>query len=181
MPTPKRTLIIAVLLAAAVAALAVTSYHEIAIRFAPKKRAVTVRAAAALTADSLFWRTFHSGDYDGIPRAAQALTAAYLATPNDPVTAAHLAWLHNWRTAERARRDPVPATITDDIILARRYFEEAVALNPSDPRTLGFLAGHRLAEGSMHHDERPRAVATSPCSTPSTPGPSSTCSRQATS
>jgi hypothetical protein len=151
----RRTLIIAaVLLAAAVAGLAVTSYHEIAIRFAPKKRAVTVRAAAAQTADSLFWRTFHSGDYDGIPRAAQALTAAYLETPNDPVTAAHLAWLHNWRTAERARHDSVPATITDDIILARRYFEEAVALNPSDPRTLGFLAGHRLAEGSMHHDER---------------------------
>jgi hypothetical protein len=155
MPPPKRILIVAVvLLAAALAALAVTSYHEIAIRFAPRKRAVTVRAAAALTADSLFWRTFHSGDYDGIPLAAQALTAAYLATPNDPVTAAHLAWLHNWRMAERARRDSVPATITDDIILARRYFEEAVALNPSDPRTLGFLAGHRLAEGNLHQDER---------------------------
>jgi hypothetical protein len=155
MPSTKRTLIIAaVLLAIVVASVAVASYHEIAIRLAPRKRAATVRTAAALTADSLFWRTFHSGDYDGIPRAAEALTAAYLATPNDPVTAAHLAWLHNWRTAERARRDSVPATITDDIILARRYFEEAVALNPSDPRTLGFLAGHRLAEGNLHHDER---------------------------
>ena len=155
MPAPKRTLIIAaVLLAAAVAALAANNYHEIAIRLAPRKRAVTVRSGAALTADSVFWRTFHSGDYDDIPRPADALTAAYLATPNDPVTAAHLAWLHNWRMAERARRDSVPATITDDIILARRYFEEAVALNPSDPRTLGFLAGHRLAEGTMHHDER---------------------------
>jgi hypothetical protein len=155
MPSAKRTLIAAaVLLAAAVAALAVARYHEIAIRLAPKKRAVTVRTAAALRADSLFWRTFHSGDYDGIPRAAEALTAAYLATPADPVTAAHLAWLHNWRMAERARRDSVPATITDDIILARRYFEEAVALNPSDPRTRGFLAGHLLAEGNLHHDER---------------------------
>jgi hypothetical protein len=155
MPPAKRTLIVAaVLLTAAVAVLAVTSYHEIAIHLAPGKRAVTVRAAAALSADSLFWRTFHSGDFDGIPRAAEALTAAYLTTPTDPVTAAHLAWLHNWRMAERARRDSVPATITDDIILARRYFEEAVALDPSDPRTLGFLAGHRLAEGNMHHDER---------------------------
>src|SRR3954469_16683774 len=155
MPPPKRTLIIAaLLLAAVVAVLAGTNYHAIAIRFAPRKRAVTGRATAALTADSLFWRTFHSGDYDGIPRAAEALTAAYLATPNDPVTAAHLAWLHNWRTAERSRRDSVPATVTDDILLARRYFEEAVALNPSDPRTLGFLAGHRLAEGSLHKDER---------------------------
>ena len=155
MPPAKRTLIIAAgLLAAAVAALVATNYHEIAIRFAPRKRAATVRAAAALTADSLFWRTFHSGDYDGIPRAAEALTAAYVATPTDAVTAAHLAWLHNWRVAERARRDSVPATITDDILLARRYFAEAVALDPSDPRTRGFLAGHLLAEGNLHHDER---------------------------
>jgi hypothetical protein len=63
MPSAKRTLIVAaVLLAGAVAALAIASYHEIAIRFAPKKRAATVRTAAALSADSLFWRTFHSGD-----------------------------------------------------------------------------------------------------------------------
>jgi len=155
MPAAKRTLTVAaVLLAAAVAGLAIASCHEIAIRLAPKKRAATVRAAAALTADSLFWRTLHSADYDGIPRAAEALTAAYLATPTDAGTAAHLAWLHNWRMAERARRDSVPATITDDIVLARRYFEEAVALDPSDPRTLGFLAGHRLAEGTLHQDER---------------------------
>ena len=155
MPASKRTLIIAaVLLATVVAAVAVASYHEIAIRLAPRKRAATARTAAALTADSLFWRTFHSGDYDGISPVAEALTAAYLATPADAVTAAHLAWLHNWRMAERARRDSVPATITDDINLARRYFEEAVALNPSDPRTLGFLAGHLLAEGNLHHDER---------------------------
>jgi hypothetical protein len=111
MPPAKRTLIVAaVLLTAAVAVLAVTSYHEIAIHLAPGKRAVTVRAAAALSADSLFWRTFHSGDFDGIPRAAEALTAAYLTTPTDPVTAAHLAWLHNWRMAERARRDSVRST-----------------------------------------------------------------------
>jgi hypothetical protein len=35
--------------------------------------------------------------------------------------------------------DSVPATITDDILLARRYFQEAVTLNPADARTLGFL------------------------------------------
>jgi hypothetical protein len=155
MTPAKRNLIVAgVLLAAACVGLAATSYHEIAVHLAPRKRAATIRSTAAMAADSLFWRTFHSGDYDGIPRAAEALTAAYLATPTDPVTAAHLAWLHNWRMAERARRDSVPATITDDIILAHRYFEEAVALDPNDPRTLGFLAGHLLAEGSMHHDER---------------------------
>jgi hypothetical protein len=48
----------------------------------------------------------------------------------------------------------VPATITDDATLARKYFEEAVALNPGDARYLGFLASATLAEGNIHHDER---------------------------
>jgi len=39
-------------------------------------------------------------------------------------------------------------------MLARRYFEEAVKLDPSDARTRGFLAGHLLAEGTLHKDER---------------------------
>jgi hypothetical protein len=39
-------------------------------------------------------------------------------------------------------------------MLARRYFQEAVTLDPSDARTLGFLAGHILAEGTLHKDER---------------------------
>ena len=155
MPATKRTLIIAAaLLTTVVAAVAVTSYHEIAIRLAPRKRAATVRTAAALTADSLFWRTFHSGDYDGIPPVAEALTAAYLATPADAVTAAHVAWLHNWRTAERARHDSVPATITDDINLAGRYFEEAVAL----PRETSIMtSGSR--SGATHPARRDRRLA----------------------
>jgi hypothetical protein len=84
----------------------------------------------------------------------ETLTAAYLANPTDAVTAAHIAWLHNWRVAERARQPKVAATITDDTILARRYFEEAVRLDPSDARYQGFLAGHTVAEGTLHKDER---------------------------
>jgi hypothetical protein len=56
--------------------------------------------------------------------------------------------------AERARLPSVPATITNHAILARRYFDEAVRLNPSDARYLGFLAGHTVAEGTLHKDER---------------------------
>jgi hypothetical protein len=82
------------------------------------------------------------------------LTAAYLQTPTDAVTAAHIAWLHNWRNAERSRMASVPATITDDSAVARRYFQEAVRLNPSDARTKGFLAGHTLIEGNLHKDEK---------------------------
>jgi hypothetical protein len=62
--------------------------------------------------------------------------------------------MHNWRVAERNRLDSVPATITDDIILSRRYFQEAVSLDPSDARYLGFLADSILLEGHLHKDDR---------------------------
>jgi hypothetical protein len=127
---------------------------RIAVFLAPAKRASSTRSIAALKADELFWRTFHGGAYYEIPRVLDVLTATYLETPADAVTAAHIAWLHNWRMAERARLSAVPATITDHTILARRYFEEAVRLNPSDARYLGFLAGHTVAEGALHKDER---------------------------
>ena len=127
---------------------------RIAVMVAPKKEAIASRSEAASKADDLFWSTFHNGEYDNIQSALEVLTAAYLGTPNDAKTAAHIAWLHNWRIAERARMVSPRATITDDTILARRYFEEAVKLDPSDARYLGFLAGHTLAEGALHKDER---------------------------
>jgi hypothetical protein len=121
---------------------------------AQKKHATASRSETASKADELFWNMFHKGEYDKIQDALGVLTAAYLRTPNDAKTAAHIAWLHNWRIAERARMESPPATITDDTILARRYFQEAVKLDPSDARYLGFLAGHTLAEGALHKDER---------------------------
>jgi hypothetical protein len=127
---------------------------RIAVWLAPTKTATSTRSNVALKADELFWHTLHSGAYDDIPRVLEVLTAAYLEAPTDAVTAAHIAWLHNWRVAERDRLSTIPATITDHTILARRYFDEAVKLNPSDARTLGFLAGNMLGEGTLHKDER---------------------------
>ena len=156
--TPRRPRItriaVAVALALAIGAAGWANRHRIAVLLAPTKQATSTRSHAALKADELFWRTFHSGAYDVIPRVLEVLTAAYLETPTDAVTAAHIAWLHNWRIAERARLSVVPATITDHTILARRYFDEAVRLNSSDARYLGFLAGHTVAEGALHKDER---------------------------
>ena len=37
--------------------------------------------------------------------ALEVLTAAYLRMLNDAKTAAHIAWLHNWRIAERVGVD----------------------------------------------------------------------------
>src|SRR5882757_4528879 len=126
----------------------------IAVTTAPQKKATPARTEAALKADGLFWDTLHGAKYDQIPAALGAVTGAYLANPSDPVTAAHAGWLHIWRLAESARLDTVPATITDDAILARRYFDEAVKLHPGEARYLGFLASATLAEGNIHKDEK---------------------------
>jgi hypothetical protein len=142
----------ALVVGAAVAAWA--NRDRIAVGLAPAKQPATARSAAAIEADSLFWRIFHGGAYEEIPGALDVLTAAYLQTPSDAVTAAHIAWLHNWRMAERIRLAETSASITDHGMLARRYFEEAVRLDPSDARTLGFLAGHEILEGNLHQDER---------------------------
>jgi hypothetical protein len=124
------------------------------VRSAPAKQASTSRTPASLQADELFWQTLHGGRYEEIPAAINALTGAYLANPNDAVTAAHIGWMHIWRLAESSRLERVPPTITHDAILARRYFEEAVQLNPNEARYLGFLASATMTEGSIHKDER---------------------------
>lgn len=125
-------------------------------RTAPAKQAIATRTDTAQRADALFWRTFHGGDYDGIPRALEAVKGAYLQSPTDPVSAAHVGFLHVWRIAERARLDAVGPSITDDSALARRYFGEALAMNPSEARYQGFLATTMLAEASIHKDEKLR-------------------------
>lgn len=148
------TLVVALALALALATAGWVNRGRIAVWLAPVKKATKTRSAAALKADDLFWRAFHGGQYEEIPRVLEALTGAYLQAPNDAVTAAHIAWFHNWRMAERARLPAVPASITDDTAVARRYFDEAVRLDSSDARYLGFLAGHIVIEGNLHKDER---------------------------
>ncbi|HEY6458197.1 MAG TPA: hypothetical protein VIY90_23210 [Steroidobacteraceae bacterium] len=143
-----------VLVVVAAASMLVSACGYVAEHTAPRKHAATSRSALAIRADALFWSTFHGGRYEDIPSALEALTGAYVASPNDDLTAAHIAWLHIWRLTERARLAPVPATITDDAVLARRYFEEAVALKPGEPRYMGFLASATLADASIHQDER---------------------------
>jgi hypothetical protein len=144
-----------VIVALVLAGLAVwLMWDRIAVMAAPEKRAVTERSPLAIKADELFWSTFHGGDYEGIDRALEALTAAYLETPGDAKTASHIAWLHNWSMAERSRLGATPATVTDHTLVARRYFAEAVKLDPSDARTRGFLAGHTIIEGALHKDEK---------------------------
>src|SRR5258708_5342601 len=129
---------------------------RLAVWSAPAKAPSLERTAAARRADDLFWRTLHDGDYDKTPAALSALQAAYLENPNDAVTAAHIGWVHVWRLGERARLDPVPPGITDEAVLSRRYFEEAVRLDPGEARYRGFYAATLLAEAEIHQDEKLR-------------------------
>ncbi|WP_431113001.1 hypothetical protein [Variovorax paradoxus] len=126
----------------------------VAISAAPRKLQSAERTSQAQRADEVFWRTLHAGDYDGIPSAQKILMGAYLADPGDSKTAAHIGFLHVWRLSERARlADPGP-TIVDHAALGRRFLQEAVALDPTDARYLGFLGSALLSEGAIHKDER---------------------------
>jgi hypothetical protein len=127
----------------------------LAVWSAPEKTASATRTGEAVAADELFWRTLHGGAYEQIPQALTALKAAYLANPSDAVTASHIGWMHIWRLAERARLASAAGPgITDDAMLARRYFEEAVRLNPGEARYLGFYASLLMTEGTIHRDEK---------------------------
>lgn len=137
-----------------VAILALTNIDRIAVALAPAKTPTPDRSAQAIEADSLFWRIFHGGAYDRLPQALEAITAAYLKTPGDAVTASHAGFLHIWRSAEASRLDAVPATITNHMALARKYFQESVALNPDDARTVGFLGGTTVGEGTIDGDQK---------------------------
>ena len=138
----------------AVAAVLIAGCSGMAIRMAPEKIASPERTPLAISADALFWGTLHSGNYEGIPKALTAVTAAYLENPRDAVTAAHVGWLHIWRLAERPRLDAPGPEITDHAVLARRYFEEAVRLDPGEARYLGFYGALLLAEGGIHRDDQ---------------------------
>jgi len=124
-----------------------------AVATAPSKPLQPANTAPAAAADAAFWSALHGGRYDDIGPVLEGLTREYLEHPGDPHLAAHVAFLHVWRLGERARLERPRATVTDDITLARRYFEEASKLAPDDPRFRGFLASVTMAEGSIHHEE----------------------------
>lgn len=129
--------------------------RTMAIWAAPKKTA-TPQSAEAQRANKEFWEVFHDGRYDSIPKALEKLTGEYLKNPGDAETAAHIGWLHIWRLSERARVESLSPSITDDLMLATRYFREAVALVPQEARYAGFLAGAMMSEGNVHKDEKLR-------------------------
>ncbi len=129
------------------------SCASIAIGAAKPKKANPVQSEQSKAANDFFWVALHGGKYEALPEVIETLQRAYLADPFDAITTAHLGFAHIWAAAERTRLEPIPATVTDHLLLSQRYFAEAVEMT-GDPRFVGFLAGAELANGSIHKDER---------------------------
>jgi hypothetical protein len=141
--------------AAAIIALCLIAGCEYAaVHSAPEKTAKASETELARQATQVFWDRFHAGRYEQLPEVLTLLTAAYLENPRDPRISLLLAHAHLWQISERSRLADIPPTITDEAILAERYFAEAQRLNPGDDRIPGWLGGVRLALGQIHQDER---------------------------
>lgn len=125
----------------------------LAVRFAPEKTAQASTTALAQQARQAFQEAFYGARYEELPEITRLLTAAYLDNPRDPQIALYLAQAHLWALGESARRRPDPR-VTDHAIVADKYFTEAQRLNPADKRIQGWLAGIKLALGSIHQDEK---------------------------
>jgi hypothetical protein len=97
-------------------------------------------------ADAYFWDRFHAGDYAAIPTILVDLHAALESAPDDPSLSRHVPWAHIWRLGESAR-GITGAELLESVQATRPGFARAYALNPDDPRVLGFLAGITLGEG----------------------------------
>jgi len=134
----------------------VLTLHTASSALAGPKKPSETRTPEAIEASNFFWYAFHNGLYELIPDVLNALTGAYLNDPNDPKTAAYIGAVHTWRLSERERILPeqIPATITDDAVLARKFFQEKVRLDPKDAHYLGFLGTMMISEADVHLDEK---------------------------
>lgn len=107
---------------------------------------------SASLAQAAFWDAFYAERYEAIPGIIRQLTAAFLENPHDPQTALLLAHTHLWKVSERNRAKVRDPTITDHLVLAEHYFEQAYRLRPDDHRIIGWLGSVRLALGAVRRD-----------------------------
>ncbi|SEQ98289.1 hypothetical protein SAMN05421690_10053 [Nitrosomonas sp. Nm51] len=110
------------------------------------------RTEAAIEADNFFWFAFNNGRYDLIDQVLNALVGAYLIDPEDPLTAGHIGSTHLWRLSEQSRLDDIPPTITDSVIIARKYLRRSVDLFPN-AIFLGQLGGLTILEGQTDFND----------------------------
>lgn len=131
-----------------------TACERVALFTTPHKQAIKSSGALAAKAQNYFWNTLHQGRYQDISKADYLLMAAYLQNPNDPKLAAHLGFVHIWKITERQRLQEESPTITNDIILSKKYYSDALELDPQNAIYHGFFGDTQLIEGQIFHDKR---------------------------
>ncbi len=117
----------------------------IATSFTPSKKYEIVDKDISKVANKYFWDNYHSGNYDSIPKIIDKLNLALQENPKDIISTTHLGFVHIWALSERQRLNEPNPSITEHILLSKKYFQEANLINPHDLRVLGFLADLTLA------------------------------------
>ncbi|KTD19119.1 Uncharacterised protein [Legionella lansingensis] len=135
-------------------AVGLSACEKMALLFTPAKKPILSTSELAKKAENYFWDTLHQGRYYDIPKADYLLMAAYLANPNDPKLAARLGFIHIWKITERKREAQQSPKITNEIVLAKKYFGDAVQLAPENPIYQGFFGDSQLIEGKIFNDKR---------------------------
>ncbi len=130
------------------------SCDKVALFSIASKKPQQSSTALAAKAQRYFWKTLHSGSYKDLSQADYLLMAAYLQNPNDPKLAAHLGFVHIWKITERQRNKNQLPTITDEMVLSKKYFSDSLVLDPTNPIYQGFLGDTQLIEGKIFHDQR---------------------------
>ncbi|CEK09524.1 hypothetical protein [Legionella hackeliae] len=129
-----------------------TACEKIALMTTPQKKPMPSNTELTRNAEHYFWQTLHHGNYQDIEKADFLLMAAYLQNPNDPTLAAHIGFLHIWKITERQRLPNKSPLMTNEIILAKKYFSDALQLQPHMPIYEGFLGDSELIGGKIFHD-----------------------------
>ncbi len=128
--------------------------EKMALMTTPAKKPQASKSQLAAHAERYFWQVLHQGRYQDIPKVDYLIMAAYIENPNDPKLAAHLGFLHMWKIAERARVNDNSPLTPNQIILSKKYFGDAVQLDPQNPIYKGFYGDAQLIEGQIFKDKQ---------------------------
>lgn len=132
----------------------ITGCEQVAlISTAPKQPKLSTNKTAT-QAKKMFWDTLHHGRYQDIAKTSYMLTAAYLKNPEDPQLAAYLGFIHLWNITERNRVRTKSPIITNEIILSKKYFNDALELDPHNSIYRGFYGDTQLIEGQIYQDKQ---------------------------
>ncbi|RUR20050.1 hypothetical protein ELY21_03100 [Legionella sp. km535] len=128
--------------------------EQVALMATPPKKANDSKSKLAVQAKHYFWTSLHHGRYLDIPRINYLLTAAYLENPDDPQLAAYLGFTHIWNITERFRTQDHSPLITNEIVLSKKYFLDALQLDPHNPIYQGFYGDTQLIDGQIYQDKQ---------------------------